>query len=248
MKKRFTAVLLSVILVFAMTGCNVFRSEFPDYDVTGYVNALLGSSYHNNSEDLIEITMQSQEDADKNMQITIDNGSVYFCNAFAINPSDEQMQQIRQLVEKAYNLSKYTVKPKTEATNGYDVIVEIEPITVFADTITEANALRSNTKLLREKALDKYSTPTNDVYDEDEETSDIIINSEALTEVFIDEVIIMCETKLSSNFIYGNPQTVTLKILRTDDGQLQIDTTQLEEIDICVVVFQNKQTSAESGN
>lgn len=247
MKKKLTAILLAITLVFSMTGCGVFKSKFPDYNVTGYINALLNSSYHGNSEDLIEITMQTQEDADKNMQITIDNGSVYFCNAFAINPSDEQMQRIRQLVEKAYNLSKYTVSQKKEISDGYNVDVEYEPITVFADSVNEATALRSNTQLLREKVLEKsentYNYPnenTDENDDEDEETSNVTVDSEAMTEVFIDEVINMCESKLNSNFIYGEKVSVTLKILRTADGQLQIDTTQLEEIDTGIVLFQNK--------
>ena len=46
LRKRLPALLLAVVLAVSLSGCAIPIPGFADYDVSGYVKALLDSSYH----------------------------------------------------------------------------------------------------------------------------------------------------------------------------------------------------------
>ncbi|WP_099205463.1 hypothetical protein [Scatolibacter rhodanostii] len=249
MKRKMLAIFGALVLTLSMTGCHVFRSEFPDYDVSGYITALLNSSYHGDNAALIDITNQTEAKANENRQTTVENGVIYFCNAFEINPSEAQKAKIEELVTKAYGMSKYTVRDKQENNKGYVVDVEIEPLTLFADILPEAQNLRLNADTLLEQKTSSEVSPESSLEEEDEyaEDEDTVDSEEeessneetavVLTDVFIDKVIEMCEKEINAAPTYGSAITVSMQILRTEAGELQLDTTQLEEIDENVVLF-----------
>ncbi len=257
MKKRITAFLGVVLILLTATGCNVFRSEYPDYDVSGYIKALLDSSYLGQNEELIDITNQSEEKANENVNLTIDNGVIYFCNAFQIGDraSESQKNEIREIVKSAYALSKYSVAEKQETTSGYAVNVEIEPLSVFTDILPQAEELRLNKEALMNQAgleipftEDTASEEEQDLSDEfdsdesiddeiDSETNTSEIDEETLFSAYIDEVIKMSKAKINEPPVYDRKVTVKMDILRTDKGELKLNTVQLQEIDEKVVLF-----------
>ncbi len=250
MKRRLTALFGAALLLLTMSSCSIFRSEYSKYDVTGYLNALLKSSYQGDSTDYMEITGQTLTKASENQKLTVENGAVYFCNLYKINPSDAQMAEINELVKKAYGMAKYTVDKQQETPEGYTVNIEITPLTMFADYLPEAEELRKNAKeLLGGQAANKTSDEK--ITDEDtdldadsEEDEDSTNDDESetttvnLTEPFIERVIADCREKLNAAPAYGTPQTISMKIIRTEKGELQLDTTQLEQIDRLAVQFE----------
>lgn len=281
MKKKVSAFLGAVLLAVSLSGCGMFGSEFSTYDVSGYIKALLESNYYGESENLMTKTGQTKAEADENLQATVENGAIYFCNAFEINPSDAQMQQVEEIVRKAYGQAKYTVRGEQETNTGYAVDVEIEPLTVFADCLPEAASLKADTEKLAEKQQntqglsdvngnageDEFTDEDGDGYPDDnpdsftdedgdgypdEDSEPFSENPDSrngsgttvnVTDVYIDEVISLCQQKINSTPAYGTKTTVTLKILRTAEGELQLDTTQLEDIDQTVVLFAQQKNS-----
>ena len=56
MKKKIKAwglLVLAALLAFALSGCDIPMPGFADYDVSGYIQALLDSSYHNSHDSFI---------------------------------------------------------------------------------------------------------------------------------------------------------------------------------------------------
>ena len=56
--------------------------------------------------------------------------------------------------------------------------------------------------------------------------------------IFVDKVVSLCQEQLSDLRFSGETVTVTLEIRQTDEGELQLDTNQLDTIDRTVLQFQ----------
>ena len=56
--------------------------------------------------------------------------------------------------------------------------------------------------------------------------------------VAMDKVVALCQEQLSDLRFSGETVTVTLEIRQTDEGELQLDTNQLDTIDRTVLQFQ----------
>ena len=56
--------------------------------------------------------------------------------------------------------------------------------------------------------------------------------------IFVDKVVALCQEQLSDLRFSGETVTVTLEIRQTDEGELQLDTNQLDTIDRTVLQFQ----------
>ena len=58
-------------------------------------------------------------------------------------------------------------------------------------------------------------------------------------ELFVDKVVELCQEQLSSLRYSGETVTITLEIRQTEEGELQLDTNQLDTIDRTVLQFQS---------
>ena len=58
-------------------------------------------------------------------------------------------------------------------------------------------------------------------------------------ELFVDKVVELCQEQLSSLRYSGETVTITLDIRQTEEGELQLDTNQLDTIDRTVLQFQS---------
>ena len=56
--------------------------------------------------------------------------------------------------------------------------------------------------------------------------------------IFVDKVVALCQKQVSNLRFSGKTVTVTLEIRQTDEGELQLDTNQLDTIDRTVLQFQ----------
>ena len=57
--------------------------------------------------------------------------------------------------------------------------------------------------------------------------------------LFVDKVVELCQEQLSSLRHSGETVTITLDIRQTEEGELQLDTNQLDTIDRTVLQFQS---------
>ncbi len=260
LKKRFLLLVSALLVASSFSACTLPLPGFDDYDVSSYVKAFLDSSYLQKDEDFIAITASTREGARQNNADTIENASVVFCNTYGISPSEEQMTKLRQVMQSVYRQAKYTVKEERRTEEGYYLEVEISPITNFngrsADleklkTEAEAEAAAANreaeesSKEPEEEGDDEYDEygeyDEYDEYDEEEEPEPIATPMPAAPvkqvdpkELFVDKVIAFCE-KEAGAISYNTPVSISLDILQTAEGELQIDMNQINTIDRTVL-------------
>ena len=287
--KRAALGVASAAMALALAGCTLPlpTSGFADYDVSGYFQALLDSSYKGNNTAYVNVTAVSEEEAQKNNTTTVQNAAINFCNTYGVLPNDEQLSQLEEVMRQALVQADYTVKDEEKVESGYTLEVEVDPIVNFSDLEDEIEKLREEAEEEATQAHTQYSSSRDededtdsdgygygdedsDSYgygDEDSDSSDDgygygdedsdssedgydygIDDSESSTSsdgnvvdanaIFVDKVVALCQEQLSDLRFSGETVTVTLEIRQTDEGELQLDTNQLDTIDRTVLQFQ----------
>ena len=287
--KRAALGVASAAMALALAGCTLPlpTSGFADYDVSGYFQALLDSSYKGNNTAYVNVTAVSEEEAQKNNTTTVQNAAINFCNTYGVLPNDEQLSQLEEVMRQALVQADYTVKDEEKVESGYTLEVEVDPIVNFSDLEDEIEKLREEAEEEATRAHTQYSSSRDededtdsdgygygdeDSYsygygDEDSDSSDDgygygdedsdssedgydygIDDSESSTSsdgnvvdanaIFVDKVVALCQEQLSDLRFSGETVTVTLEIRQTDEGELQLDTNQLDTIDRTVLQFQ----------
>ena len=113
---------------------------FADYDVSGYFQALLDSSYKGENTSYMAVAAATEEVAQQNNTTTVANAAVNFCNTYGLSPSDDQLTQLEDVMRQALRQADYTVKDEQKVDGGYYLEVEIDPIVNFSgleDTISQ---------------------------------------------------------------------------------------------------------------
>ena len=287
--KRAALGVASAAMALALAGCTLPlpTSGFADYDVSGYFQALLDSSYKGNNTAYVNVTAVSEEEAQKNNTTTVQNAAINFCNTYGVLPNDEQLSQLEEVMRQALVQADYTVKDEEKVESGYTLEVEVDPIVNFSDLEDEIEKLREEAEEEATQAHTQYSSSrdededtdsdgygygdedsdsygygdedsdsSDDSYGYDDEDSDSsedgydygIDDSESSTRsdgnvvdanaIFVDKVVSLCQEQLSDLRFSGETVTVTLEIRQTDEGELQLDTNQLDTIDRTVLQFQ----------
>ena len=142
-RKKWTAGVLAVVLAVVCAGCALPDAGFGDYDVSGYIEALLDSSYHNAHDRFIAVTGTSEEISQQNHTSTVENAPVNFCNAYGLSPNEEQLARLKDIMSRAFDQAKYTVKEEQKIETGYYIEVEVTPIGSFAGLTETFSGLRT---------------------------------------------------------------------------------------------------------
>lgn len=262
MLKKKLAVLISVLLILgSFTGCGFLQPSFADYNVSGYIQGLLDSSYHAEHSDFINFTNSTEAKAQENNDLTVENGAIAFCNGFNVFPSDTQLKELEDVFREAYRATKYTVKEKVESDTGYFIEVEMLPLLNIQNAtaaIEQAREKASSGQLDSQIAQnrqtessdeeDDYDNDYDEDYDSDddsessaESSSPNNFGSDYLDEntAFVDEVIKILKASIISPE-YDTEQYITLDIRMDEEGVLSLDTVQIEQIDQTVVLLKPK--------
>ena len=107
--KRAALGLAAAALCLGLMGCSL-SSGFADYDVSGYFQALLDSSYKNQNENYATVAATTEENAQQNNTTTVRNAAVNFCNTYGLSPSDSQLGQLEEVMRQAFLSASYVVK------------------------------------------------------------------------------------------------------------------------------------------
>lgn len=273
--KRWALAAVAAVLSLTLTGCSLPMMGFADYDVSGYFQALFDSCYKGENEAYMAVAATNEQSAQENNNTTVENAAVNFCNTYGLNPSEEQLTQLEDVMRQAFLQADYTVKDEQKVEGGYYLEVEIDPIVNFS-------GLEDKVEELREEAQDEATQANSSSSQEDEDsdgdygseygygdygyddsgyddgsdygyedssqeessssqdssdTEDTgVVDANAL---FVDKVITFCQGQLE--FLTHGDETVTiaLDIRQTSDGELQLDTNQLDTIDRTVLQFQS---------
>lgn len=247
--RRSTALLLAAAICIGLAGCSLLPSEeFNDYDVSSYIQALLDSSYHNIHQPLMAITQEPEDSAQANNTITVENAAINFCNAYGLNPSEEQMQRLQGIMSTALLSAKYQVKDEVKTETGYTVEVTVSPITTFSGLTEEFTTIRSQAQEevdrtsmvnLGEDEINAGDEEEDEDGGEDGPTPTPAPTPLLLTagELYINRALDLCESKSSVLEFNGQDTVIVLDIRLTDKGELQLDLNQIDEIDQAVLAF-----------
>ena len=265
MKKLFqagiTLLLTAGILIASLAGCAIPVPGYADYDVSGYIQALLDSSYHDTHEALMELAKVTEESAKANNTTTVENAVVNFCNTYDLSPSEEQLQELEKVMRQAFALTKYMVKDERKTDTGYYLEVEIASITNCEGREQDIERLKAAAQ--QEAAVANSAKPAvqpdtsdddgdsyddEDGYDDDADEDDGDTDEEPAQEepiekvnandLFIEKVLNFCKQELANISYDPEMRTVALDIRQTDKGELQLDMNQLDTIDKTVIRFE----------
>ena len=264
LKTGIGLLLTAAVLVASLAGCNIPVPGYADYDVSGYIQALLDSSYHDTHEALMELSKITEESAKANNTTTVENAVVNFCNTYSLSPSDAQLQELEKVMRQAFALTKYIVKDERKTDTGYYLEVEIASITNFegreADierlkAAAQQEALAANTAkpavqpgTVDDDDDDSYDDDYDDYGDEegDEDDGDSDEPDQTLpqgekvnaNELFLERVLDFCKQELANISYDPEMRTVALDIRQTAQGELQLDLNQIDTIDRTVIRFE----------
>lgn len=251
--KKGAAFLLAALMCLGLSGCGFLPSEeFNDYDVSSYIQALLDSSYHDLHQPLIAITQVAEDSAKANNVTTVENAAINFCNAYGLNPDDQQMQRLEGIMAKALLGARYQVKDEVKVETGYTIEVTVSPVTTFEGLTGEFTSLRSQAQeeVDRQSMVDTQDGgdggDDEDWYGEEgEEGEEEPTPTPAPTpvmktavELYVDRVLDLCEQKAASLEYGGSDVVIVLDIRLTENGELQLDLNQIDELDRAVLSFQ----------
>lgn len=250
--KRAALGLAAAALCLGLMGCSL-SSGFADYDVSGYFQALLDSSYKNQNENYATVAATTEENAQQNNTTTVRNAAVNFCNTYGVTPSDDQLSQLQEVMSQALAQASYTVQDEVKTETGYTLEIVIDPIVNFSDMGDDIRRLRNQaqdeaTQANSSASDDEDSYGSGDSYSEDSSTMEDQDSSLGVgegeepvdaNELFVDKVVELCQEQLSSLRYSGETVTITLDIRQTEEGELQLDTNQLDTIDRTVLQFQS---------
>ena len=260
MRKRVKRARLLLAALAACLGLSGCAGGFADYDVSGYFQALLDSSYRGENTQYMTVAATTEENARQNNVTTVQNAAVNFCNTYGISPDDEQLAQLEDVMRQALAQADYTVKDEQKVEGGYYLEVEIDPIVNFAGLEDRIAQLRSEAEDEATEALQASQDDDGDLYgDEDGYGDEDSYGDEDLSwedgdssqeddldrhpldanALFVDKVVALCQGQLASLRYGGEPITITLDIRQTAEGELQLDTNQLDTIDRTVLQFQS---------
>jgi len=260
MKKKIAAFLLAVFTAFSLGGCDIPMPGFADYDVSGYIQALLDSSYHNAHEGFMSVVGATEQTAAEYHTTTVENAVVNFCNTYSLNPSDGQMEQLREIFSGILQQAQYTVREEKKVDTGYYIEVEVAPISNFSNCSAQLQALRSQAQ--QEADAANASEPEESESSEDDEGGEdwddgwgeedwgddgeedtpiatpkpSAVPQVDPSELYLTKVVEFCRQQ-AGTVSYGVPRTMSLDIRQTEEGELQLDMNQLEKIDETVLQF-----------
>ena len=270
--KKCMALALCAALCLGLMGCSL-SSGFADYDVSGYFQALLDSSYKNQNENYATVAATTEENAQQNNTTTVRNAAVNFCNTYGVTPSDDQLSQLQEVMSQALAQASYTVQDEVKTETGYTLEIVIDPIVNFSDMGDDIRQLRNQaqdeaTQANSSASDEEDSYGSGDSYDEssdgdsydsyddygsddygyggdssedssttEDQDSSLGVGEETVdaNELFVDKVVELCQEQLSSLRYSGETVTITLDIRQTEEGELQLDTNQLDTIDKTVL-------------
>lgn len=248
--RKFTALLLAAAICLGSAGCGILPSEeFNDYDVSGYIQALLDSSYHNTHGAFISVTQAAADTAQANNTTTVENAAINFCNAYGLNPTDQQMQRLEGIMSTALLSARYQVKDEVKTETGYTIEVTVSPITTFSGLTEQFTTLRSQAQEeVNRTSMVNLGEGEGGDDDGDGDEGGGEENSPTPTpaptpllltagELYVNKVLDLCESKVSL-LEFGSTDTVIVMDIRlTDKGELQLDLNQIDEIDRAVLAF-----------
>lgn len=182
--KKIVMILVCVLTVGILGGCT------SDQDVRSYLEALLDTSYKNETAAFVKMGLGTEEDAKALYEQGIDNGTEAFCGRLGV--TEEFKEDFRSLYKDMLAKVRYEVgKAEKQSDGSYQITVSYEKMNIFQPATT---MYQENVAALAEAWADG-DTPS-----EEEMLNQIVLTYKESMETVLAEVQ------------YNEPQTMTVRI------------------------------------
>lgn len=182
--KRIVMILVCVLTVGILGGCT------SDQDVRSYLEALLDTSYKNETAAFVKMGLGTEEDAKALYEQGIDNGTEAFCSRLGV--TEEFKEDFRSLYKDMLAKVRYEVGNAQKQSDGsYQITVSYEKMNIFQPATT----------MYQEKVAALAETwAEGDTPSEEEMLNQIVLTYKESMETVLAEVQ------------YNEPQTMTVRI------------------------------------
>lgn len=220
MKKKKKIILIAGILAvtFAVgvsVGVYLYINRF---DAGEYVQAVLDTSYKNETVQYVEITGTSQEEAEK----IFDDNLNATMEGFESSEMPEDMQpQYRELFGEIARKVNYTIgEPEKQKDGTYIVPVIVKPVTLFSDTYeTFQTKAQEYAQEVTASVMNGAEMPT------DEEMQNQIY------QIYYD----VLRERMESGMLYGGARNAQLHVTRISSREFAIDQEDMDKLDSMLI-------------
>ena len=216
-KKRIIliAAALAVLITGAVIGTNLYRNRF---DAGEYVQAVLDVSYKNETEQYVEITGVSKEEAEQIFENNLDATMEGF---EASDMPQEFIPQYRELFSELAQKVSYTVEdPIREENDVYEVLVKVKPITLFPDTHST----------FQKKAKEYADQVTDSVMNGGAMPSDEEMQKEVY-QIYYD----VLKEKIDTGMLYGEAKNITLQVKKEGSREFSVSQDDMDRLDALLI-------------
>lgn len=222
--KKIAALVLAAALAVSVAACG---SSVKD-DGKVYLQGLMDSLYlGQQNEDYLKLFDMTAEEATEEYQTGLGVEAEYFAKMFGIeNLNDPLLEQIKDLLARAYKNAKYTIKSSSKLESGnYAMEVEIEPIDVL-NRVTEDDCADAWAA-----AMDQASILTEEDAEEMSEEAYILMDND-----YAQRIIALVEDRLAG--VGHLPAvTVTMTLMQDMDGYYDYSQDDFNTLDAKIMPY-----------
>lgn len=209
-------VILAVILAVAVSvGVYLYINRF---DAGEYVQAVLDTSYKNETNQYVEITGTSQKEAEK---IFNDNLDATMAGFDSSEMPEDMQPQYRELFGEIARKVSYTIgEPEKQEDGTYIVPVIVKPVTLFSDTYeTFQTKAQEYAQEVTDSVMNGAEMPT------DEEMQNQIY------QIYYD----VLRERMDSGMLYGGARNAQLHVTKISSREFAINQEDMDKLDSMLI-------------
>lgn len=210
-----TVILAAILAVGAFTGGYLYINRF---DAGEYVRAVLDVSYKNKTDQYVEITGISEEEAEKIFEDNLDATMEGFESS---QMPEHMLPKYRELFRDIAGRVSYTIGEPEKQENGiYEVPVIIKPITLFSDTY----------ETFQTRAQEYAQEVTDSVMNGEEMPADEEMQ-EHIYQIYYD----VLKERVDSGMLYGGARNVTIRVTKDAAREFTVDQEDMDKLDSILI-------------
>ena len=230
MKQRLMALGMTLVLALGVTGCRYGISDglaggAGEFDAQVYVDGFIRQNYLGEYDrDYLELVGVTAQEAEQVYRDSIDNEVSFFISyLYDIEyPTDEYVEQLRELYKEIYSHTKYTIVSVDELSDGsFAVKVEVEPIDIVQQVESDWD------KNMKE-FYETYSAEVVNAMDDEE--------YEAFDKAWAEKLLELYKNKMPE---IGNmtPRSVVVQIQPGENGEYRVETESFRKLDDLIIDY-----------
>ena len=217
-KKKITLIIVILAVIIAagaFAGIYLYINRF---DAGEYVQAVLDTSYKNETDQYVEITGITQENAEKIFEDNLDATMEGFESS---EMPEEMLPKYRELFGEIAGKVSYTIgEPEKQEDGTYTVPVIVKPITLFTDTYeTFQTRAQEYAQEVTDSVMNGGEMPT------DEEMQNRIY------QIYYD----VLKERVDSGMLYGGARNITLHVTKEGSREFIIDQDDMDKLDSTLI-------------